>query len=143
MSRRRFGLSTVVLAAAFGAAAHEEPVGTAPEHRTRFICDYEVSGEQNLANGQQVSGSRQKRSIAYVVDWEDETVSRVDLAYPAEITPQLIRFSIGNVDYRIDRTTGDIRGRSQTRTAAGEAIIRIDGSCTAEPPVMAGIEAPR
>lgn len=113
------------------AQAHDDPPGEKHDHRTRLLCDYVVSGEQKLAGGREVHGERSKTNVAYDVDWEASTVSRVDLDYPAQITDDRIQFRIGAVDYEIDRASLVFKGRSSVKTASGEAELQMNGVCKA------------
>jgi len=112
------------------ALAHEGHETSGDDHSTVYLCSYTVAGEQDRANGKVLKGSLDKKSVPYVVDWNEKTVSRIDQHYPATITDQSIEFKIGAVSYVLNRANLTLTGRSQQKVIAGSSTVNIDGSCT-------------
>lgn len=120
----------VLLSAAGAAGAHEDHTAANGEHSTVYLCSYTVAGEQDRANGKVLKGSLDKKSVPYVVNWDEKTVSRVDQHYPATISEKAIEFKIGAVSYVLNRADLTLTGRSEQKVLAGSSSVNIDGSCT-------------
>jgi hypothetical protein len=98
----------------------------------RLRCDYTLKVDRTLANGIPERANLEKTNQLYEFDFSSKKLWRHRVLYPIKVSDSEIDFTIGELKYKYDRGTMQLKASSYVSTPGGTSNVTVDGSCKNE-----------